>query len=98
MTTRPKWCPPSAKALDQFAGNPSQTAQQDRIVIKIDLSADTKNPADVLVFEANPNPNNTIDATPQELPPPRRGPGRPPGSKNKPKELQQGNDDSGEPL
>ena len=36
-----------------------------------------------------------IDATPpqEQLPPPRRGPGRPPGSKNKPNELQQRNDD-----
>jgi hypothetical protein len=77
----------SAKALDQFAGNSQDAAaEKDRIIIKIDLSADTKDPKDVLVFEASPNPNNTIDATPQELPPPRRGPGRPPGSKNKPKE------------
>ena len=91
----------SAKALDQFAGNAPDAVEQDRIIIRIDMGADvrakggTPNPADVLVFEASPNQNNTIDATPQELPPPRRGPGRPPGSKNKPKELQQRNDSDG---
>jgi hypothetical protein len=91
----------SAKALDQFAGNPSEAEQQDRIVIRIDMGADvrakggTPSPADVLVFETSPRPN-PIDVTPQEqLPPPRRGPGRPPGSKNKPKELQQRNDSDG---
>ena len=60
------------------------------------------NPADVLVFEAsvrpNPDPNNTniidhqtpmIEANQQEAIPPKRGPGRPPGSKNKPKLDQQ---------
>jgi hypothetical protein len=95
----------SAKALDQFTGNPAEAEQRDRIVIKIDLSADTKNPNDVLVFEAvKPNPSTTIDSTTQEIPhqqeptaPVKRRLGRPPGSKNKPKELKQG-DDSGEPL
>jgi hypothetical protein len=92
----------SAKALDQFAGNPSEAEQQDRIVIRIDMGADvrarggTPSPNDVLVFEASPNPNNIIDSTAQELPPPRRGPGRPPGSKNKPKEPPPITDDNNE--
>ena len=58
------------------------------------------NPADVLIIDAavrpNPNPNNTkiidswdapkqLELNQEEPPPPRRGPGRPPGSKNKPK-------------
>jgi len=62
------------------------------------------NPADVLVIETevrpNPNPNDTqpidswdapkhLDLDQQEPPPPKRGPGRPPGSKNKPKLDQQ---------
>jgi len=85
----------SAKALDQFAGNtPDAAMEKDRIIIHIDMSAaeraagSTPRPTDVLRLEVAPNPNNTIaDVTPQEiLPPPRRGPGRPPGSKNKPKE------------
>jgi hypothetical protein len=60
-------------------------------------------PDDVLVFNApirpnNPN-NNVIDAAPQKLladegssddpPPVRRGPGRPRGSRNKPKQAPQ---------
>jgi hypothetical protein len=90
----------SAKALDQFAANsPDAAEEKDRIIIKIDLSADTKDPKDVLVFETSgrPTPLDTdgkiIDHTPhpQQLtqqeptPPVKRGPGRPPGSKNKPK-------------
>ena len=55
------------------------------------------NPADVLHIEAavrpNPDPNGAklVDAVPQSIPyqeeivPPRRGPGRPRGSRNKPK-------------
>src|SRR5215471_7174313 len=89
----------SAKALDQFAGNAPDAVEQDRIIIRIDMGADVRakggapSPNDVLIFETSPRPN-TIDVTPQQqLPPPRRGPGRPPGSKNKPKELQQRNDD-----
>ena len=61
-------------------------------MIKIDMGADIRaqggapSPNDILTLEVTPNPNNTIDSTPpQELPPPRRGPGRPPGSRNKPK-------------
>src|SRR5262249_38448472 len=97
----------SAKALDDLADNgPQRVAfEQDRVIIRIDLSADTRskdpesaiNPADVPVFEASvrpdPNPNDAkiLDATSQPIPyqeeavPSRRGPGRPPGSKNKPK-------------
>src|SRR5215470_2520267 len=83
----------SAKALDHFAGNTPNTVEQDRIIIRIDMGADiraaggTPSANDVLVFEATPNPPDTIDSTTQELPPPHRGPGRPPGSKNKPKAL-----------
>jgi len=94
----------AVKALDDLAGFAPQrpAAEEDRVVIRIDLSADTKNPADVLTFEAVARPNkpsddtNVIDATPSpirslsdntvdELPPVRRGPGRPKGSRNKPK-------------
>ena len=95
------------KTLDQLAGgNSPEAAQQDRIVMRIDLGADirasggTPTQADVLTFEVTPNPNNaaptTIDVTPalqEQLPPPRRGRGRPPGSKNKPKIT---DDDDGE--
>src|SRR5262245_37375393 len=49
----------SAKALDQFAGNTPDAAEQpDRIIIRIDMGADiraaggTPGPADVVVFEA----------------------------------------------
>ena len=103
----------SAKVLDSFSGNgPKDAPEQDRIVIRIDMGADTRtkgresNPADVLVVETtvrpNPDPNNAkiVDATPSSIqslpdntvdepPPVRRGPGRPPGSKNKPKPNQQ---------
>jgi hypothetical protein len=71
----------AVKALDSLTGNPAETAQQDRIVIRIDMGADVRanggipNPKDVLVVETSPRPN-TIDVTPEELPPPRRGPGR----------------------
>jgi hypothetical protein len=95
----------SAKVLNDLADpGPSQFAQdQDRIIIRIDLSADTKSKDDVLVFDVaarpNPNPNDTniIDScnTPKQLElnqeepvPPKRGPGRPPGSKNKPKTVE----------
>ena len=54
----------SAKALDSLTGNPAEAAQQERIVIRIDLGADirasggTPTQADVLTFEVTPNPNN----------------------------------------
>jgi len=99
----------SAKVLDSFSDNgPKDAPEQDRIIIRIDMGADTRtkgqesNPADILVVETsvrpNPNPNNThtinhqtpmIEANQQEAIPPKRGPGRPPGSKNKPKTNQQ---------
>src|SRR5262249_3646794 len=71
-----------------------------RIDMGADLRAKglENNPADVLVVETsvqpNPDPNNThiidhqtrmIEANQQEAIPLKRGPGRPPGSKNKPK-------------
>src|SRR5262249_17885023 len=93
----------AAKALDDLAGFAPQRpgVEQDRVVIRIDLSADTKNPADVLEFEASARPVDAegrfIDAAPrpmieaseqfdqEEAVPVKRGRGRPPGSKNKPK-------------
>ncbi|HTG58467.1 MAG TPA: hypothetical protein VMG63_03535 [Terriglobia bacterium] len=93
----------AAKALDDLAGFAPQRpgVEQDRVVIRIDLSADTKNPADVLEFEASARPVDAegrfIDAAPrpmieaseqfdqEEVVPVKRGRGRPLGSKNKPK-------------
>jgi len=91
----------SAKALDDLAGFAPQATHgdSDRVIIRIDLSADTKNPADVLMFEAaaRPKPSDdgkVIDARPpmieasdqfDQQEPVKRRPGRPPGSKNKPK-------------
>jgi hypothetical protein len=92
----------SAKALDDLAGFAPQRpgVEQDRVIIRIDLSADTKDPADVLTFEAAARPQPSIDAAPQErvplieadnrfdqgeVIPLKRGRGRPRGSKNKPK-------------
>jgi len=93
----------SAKVLNDFADNGPQRfgSEQDRVIIRIDLGADTRskglesNPADVLVIDAAvPNSNNDkiIDSwdAPRQFElnqeePVRRGPGRPPGSKNKPK-------------
>jgi len=53
----------SVKALDSLAGNgPQAAAEQERIVIKIDLGADLRakgqepNPADVITIEAAPRP------------------------------------------
>jgi len=92
----------SAKTLNSLTGDPAEPEQRDMVIIKIDMGSDvrarggTPSPNDVLIYEVTPNPNNTIDATPQELPPPRRGPCRPPGSKNKPKELLSITDDSDE--
>jgi hypothetical protein len=92
VRTSPKSKIDSVRALDALAdpGSPQFARDEDRIVIKIDLSGDAKlkDPKDVLIIDAATRPNpNPIDATPasQELPPPKRGRGRPPGSKNKPK-------------
>src|SRR5262245_62085150 len=82
------------KTLDALADPGAQAArdESDRIVVTINLGRDEK-----LVFDkpVKPNPNDdgkTIDVTPaqindtvEEPPPIKRGPGRPPGSKNKPK-------------
>jgi hypothetical protein len=88
----------SAKVLNDFAEGGPRSAHDDsdRFIVTINLGADEK-----LVFDCGsvkPNPNNTdvIDATPtpvrfipnnaiDEPPPVRRGPGRPKGSRNKPK-------------
>ena len=104
----------SAKVLDDFAANgPKAAPEQERVVIRIDLGADTRakglesNPADIIEIEAEIRPRDAdgkiIDAAPrdhqtpmieadqQEAVPPKRGPGRPPGSRNKPKTNQQQN-------
>jgi hypothetical protein len=68
----------SIKALDALADPGPQHAavEQDRIIIRIDLGADTRakglesNPADVLIIDTAVRPN-----TPQELPPPRKDDG-----------------------
>jgi hypothetical protein len=95
----------SAKTLDSFSGNgPKDAPEQDRIVIRIDMGADTRvkgepaDPANILVVDAVVRPNKPSDDNKvidswdapkqlelnQEEPvPPKRGPGRPPGSKNK---------------
>src|SRR5215469_6545401 len=52
----------AVKALDSLTGNPVENEQRDRIIIKIDLSADTKDPKDVHIIEATTRPN----ITPQE--------------------------------
>jgi hypothetical protein len=98
----------SAKALDSLADNgPEATAEQERIIIRIDMGADVRakglpsDPKDVLIVDvpANPKPNpnpttidtipdNTIDTTTDDPSPVRRGPGRPKGSRNKPKPLE----------
>jgi hypothetical protein len=68
----------SIKALDALAdpGPQHAAAEQDRIIIRIDLGADTRakglesNPADILIYETAVRPN-----TPQELSPPRKDDG-----------------------
>src|SRR5215472_6968938 len=48
----------SIKALNAIADpGPQAAAEQERIFIKIDLSADTKDPKDVLTFEATARPS-----------------------------------------
>jgi len=97
----------AAKALDDLAGFAPQRpgVEQDRVVIHIDLSADTKDPRDVLHIEAAARPVDAegrfVDVAPQErvpmmaaseqidqeMIPVKRGPGRPRGSRNKPKAI-----------
>ena len=79
----------SIKALDAIA-EPAQTSHNDadRVVVTITLSSDEK-----LQFGGTirPTPDKIIDVAPSQIqpvhdpPPIKRGPGRPPGSKNKPK-------------
>jgi hypothetical protein len=77
----------ASKTLDAFADNGPQSASEaDWYHIVINLGNDTKLVFDGVVKPTDPNDTNIIDgSTPQEVLPPRRGPGRPPGSKNKPK-------------
>ena len=47
----------SIKALDSLTGDPQAAPEQERIFIRIDLSADTRDPKDVLTIEATPRPS-----------------------------------------
>src|SRR5215813_10733027 len=63
----------SIKALNAIADpGPEAAAEQERIVIRIDLSADTKDPKDVLTFEAAvpPNPIDSWETTNSKTPRP----------------------------
>jgi len=66
------------KALNAIADpGPEAAAEQERIIIRIDLSADTKDPKDVLTFEAavppKPSPIDSWETARQlENTPPRR--------------------------
>ena len=52
----------SIKALNAIADpGPEAAADQQRIIIKIDLSADTKDPKDILTFEATMPPRKQIE-------------------------------------
>ena len=67
----------SIKALNAIADPGPEAAAEQRVFIRIDMSADTKNPKDVLTFEAaarpKPNPIDDWDAPKQlENAPPRR--------------------------
>jgi hypothetical protein len=86
----------SAKTLDQLAGFTPETAEQeDRVHIVINLGGDEKLVIDAPVKPKPPGDtiidnspamitaNNQVDQ--QELIPAKRGPGRPKGSRNKPK-------------
>jgi len=93
----PKHKVDAIKTLDALAANgPRAAEEQDRVVITINLGGDEKLVVDTLVKPIPPNTDGKIiDATPSpihtvdEPPPMRRGPGRPPGSRNKPKLDQQ---------
>jgi hypothetical protein len=81
----------AVKVLDDLAeGGPRAAHDEgDRVIVTIKIGDDA---GDILRFDKSvkpiPSDDTIIDAAPvqQELPPPRRGPGRPPGSKNKPKQ------------
>jgi hypothetical protein len=104
----------SAKVLNDFADPGPQRfgSEQDRVIIHIDMGADTRakglasDPADVVHIEATVRPNSDpnvaeiVDAAPRDHRPPlieadnfnqeevvplKRGPGRPKGSKSRPK-------------
>jgi hypothetical protein len=88
----------SIKALNDLTGDTTRAEKEmDRVVVTINLGGDTKfrvegnarpNPDSSTIINGSPNQNNAelIDVTPVDDPPPiKRGRGRPPGSKNKPK-------------
>jgi hypothetical protein len=100
----------AAKTLDDLAGFAPQTAaEQERVIIRIDLGADVRakggvpGPDDVLVYDCAVQPktksldDETVHNQPhpprieqqEPIPPIKRGRGRPPGSKNKPKHAPQ---------
>jgi hypothetical protein len=93
----------SAKVLDSFSGNgPKDALEQDRIIIRIDMGADTRvkgepsDPANILVVDAVVPPNKPSDDTkvidswdtPKQLELNQEEPVPPKrgGSKNKPKQ------------
>jgi hypothetical protein len=83
--------------LDALTGDTTHAeTEMDRVIVSINLGADTKlrfegsvrpDPNSSKVINGSPDPvdDKIIDVTPVDEPPPKRGPGRPPGSKNKPK-------------
>src|SRR5215813_9220201 len=90
----------ASKALDDLAGFAPQRSAVDNMGADIRAKGLEVDPANVLHIEAtvrpDPDPDNTkiintavrsFDEAPQELLPPRRGPGRPKGSRNKPKTI-----------
>jgi len=82
----------AAKVLDDLADNGPQSApEQDRYHIVINLGADERLVFAGAVKPADPNDTRIIDGTAAqeqlEAIPPRRGPGRPKGSRNKPKSV-----------
>jgi hypothetical protein len=88
--TNPKHKIDAVRALDQLADPGPQRAldDSDRITVTINLGADEKLVFDCGSGKPNPPNNNVIDAIPDNTSdeaPVRRGPGRPRGSKNKPK-------------
>jgi|SRR5215831_2370837 len=100
----------SAKALNELSDFVPQRpgVEQDRVIIHIDMGADLRAkglpsaPGDVLHIEAEPQGRSSMIAESnqfdqQEAIPQKRGPGRPKGSKNKPKTVEQASGSKGVP-